>query len=73
MNEYASRVTSIYGGEKAYSDLNRHQTKLGVYANKFGKSMKAYTAINMTKWYCSRIGIKLVITTKNFFYLRYAS
>ena len=35
--------------------------------------MKVYTTINMTKWRCPRIGLKLVNTTKNFFYLRYAS
>ena len=28
--------------------------------------IKTYIAINLTKWYCSKIYIKLVITTKNF-------
>ena len=35
--------------------------------------MKVYIAINCTKWYCSKLCIKLVITMKNFFYIRYAT
>ena len=36
-------------------------------------SMEVYITINRTKWCRSKSLIKLVITTKNFFYIRYAT
>ena len=36
-------------------------------------SMEVYITINRTKSYCSKLLTKLVITTKNFFYIRYAT
>ena len=52
------------------SILNRHQTILGVYVNKFGKTsvvLRYILQINRTKWYCSKLLIKWVITTKKLF------
>ena len=36
-------------------------------------SMGVYITINRTKWYCSKLLIHLVITTINFFCIRYAT
>ena len=36
-------------------------------------SMEVYITINRTKWCCSKSLIKLVMTTTNFFYIRYAT
>ena len=50
--------------------LNRHQTILGVYVNKLGTNSVEWrrtSQINCTKWCCSKLCIKLIITTKNIF------
>ena len=36
-------------------------------------SMEVYITIHRTKWYCPKLLIKLVITTKNSFYIHYAT
>ena len=61
--------------QRSQPNLNRHQT-IWVYMWKNWKEqcrIRAYITINRTKCYCSKLSIRLVITTKTFFNIRYAT
>ena len=44
-----------------------------IWKDQCSMEVDLYITINRAKWYCSKSLIKLVISTKNFFYIRYAS
>ena len=63
-------------GRQFKFELKPASNDVGCICEQIGKEqcrMKAFIAIDMNEWHCSKICIKWLITTKNFLYLRYAS
>ena len=71
---FSYHITSVY--TEWLSILKPASNDFGCICEQIWKEqcrMEAYIAINWAKWYCSKLLIRLVITTKNVYNIRYAT